>query len=158
MKKCCFTGHRNVVLTPQIEKDLNFVVRRLIEVGVEDFYAGGAIGWDTICAKTVIRFRDEKYHHIKLHLVLPCPESQQTAKWSAECKRVYYDVLNQADSIQVLSDKYHRNCMKDRNQWLIEHSDCCVCYYNKNQSASGTGQTFRMALMKGLRVFNICKC
>lgn len=155
MKKCCFTGHRHIMLTDKIKGDLYDTIDILINLGVRDFYAGGAIGWDTVCAMTIIKFRDEKYHDIKLHLILPCPEVEQTAMWSENQKKLYYDVIDNADSVQVLSDKYYKDCMKDRNQYLVNVSDCCICYYDKNKSATGTGQTVRMAVAKGLTVFNI---
>ena len=45
----------------------------MIGRGVTDFYNGGAIGFDMLCAKTVIALKAE-YSDIKLHLLLPCPD------------------------------------------------------------------------------------
>lgn len=45
--------------------------------------------------------------------------------------------------------------MKKRNARLIEHADCCVCYYNVKRSASGTGQTVRMALNRNMTIINL---
>ena len=81
MKNICFTGHRQIrndgTLTIRLEETL----RNLIEQhGATDFYSGSAIGWDTLCAKTVLKLRST-YPHIRLHLVFPCCEAEQTASW-----------------------------------------------------------------------------
>lgn len=39
---------------------------------------------------------------------------------------------------------------------FIYIADCCVCYYNK-ESPCGTGQTVRMAINKGIEIFNIAE-
>ncbi len=77
--KICFTGHRKIVITPELKNKLTNFLKNLIVQGTVDFYTGGAIGWDTIAAQTVLRLR-EVYPQIKLHLVLPCSNEEQTAK------------------------------------------------------------------------------
>lgn len=63
----------------------------------------------------------------------------------------YDRILLMADSTEYISEKYYYGCMKARNARLVELADCCVCYYDNKKSASGTGQTVRMAERK-----NIC--
>ena len=69
----CFSGHR-VLHDPktEIEKKLEAAVRECISKGAERFLTGGALGFDTLAAKTIIHLRTE-YPHIKLILALPCP-------------------------------------------------------------------------------------
>ena len=43
----------------------------ITEYGVNTFIDGGALGFDTIAAETVIEMR-EKYQNIKLVMYLPC--------------------------------------------------------------------------------------
>lgn len=144
MKTCFFTGHRSVKLTPELSKRLIDTLEMLIESGVTDFYAGGAIGWDTICAECVLALR-KRFPQIKLHLVLPCPPEIQTAAWSSESKARYYGILNAADSAEQVSTAFTNDCMKKRNARLAELGDICICYFDEKRPRSGTGQTVRMA-------------
>ena len=155
MKNICFTGHRQIrndsSLTARLEKTL----RNLIEQhGATDFYSGGAIGWDTLCAETVLKLRNT-YPHIRLHLILPCCEAEQTASWNITQKEIYHKILSAADSVEFVSEHYYDGCMKKRNTRLTESADCCVCYYNEKRSASGTGQTVRMALKCNIDIVNL---
>ena len=153
MKSVCFTGHRNVRITNELLALLNKTLTDLIENGAADFYAGGALGWDMLCEQIVLDLR-KKYPHIKLHLVLPCSEVEQTARWNDMQKEEYRKILNAANDIEYTSDHYYDGCMKVRNARLVELADCCVCYYD-NRSRSGTGQTVRMAMDKGIKIINL---
>lgn len=155
MKSVCFTGHRTIKITRELKAALINVLRRLIEnEGAVDFYAGGAVGWDTLCAQAVIALR-RRYPHIRLRLVLPCCEAEQTAKWSAEQQADYKRILAAADSAEYTSEHYYNECMKARNARLVELADICVCYYNKSRPTSGTGQTVRMAEQKSIKIINL---
>ena len=151
-KKCCFTGHRKITDTDELREKLENVLIILIENGTTDFYAGGAVGFDLLCEQTVLKLR-EKCPYIKLHLILPCNETEQTYGWTSDNKAEYHRILLASDSIEYVSEHNTKNCMKKRNARLVELSDCCVCYYKI--SRSGTGQTVRMAEAKGMRIINI---
>ena len=80
MKSICFTGHRKISEdTKTLSQKLYKKLEKAINDGVTDFYAGGAIGWDTLAAFTVIELR-KNYPYIKLHLVIRAVESQ-VRKW-----------------------------------------------------------------------------
>ncbi len=156
MKSVCFTGYRNVKETVELKKSLLEQLVKLIDEGADVFYAGGAVGWDMLCERAIIEMR-EKYPHIKLHLVLPCPAEEQTAKWSESDKREFMELLSAADMVEVCSEHYYDGCMKVRNQRLVDLADVCVCYYNESNKCSGTGQTVRMAERKHICIINILK-
>lgn len=154
MKTVCFTGYRGVEDTESVQNRLLQVLEQLINGGVTDFYVGGAIGFDTFAADTVLILR-EKHPHIRLYLILPCCKADQTAKWTATQLAEYDRILLVADGVEYISDKYFNGCMKARNARLVELADCCFCYYDNKKSASGTGQTVRMAEHKGIKIINI---
>ena len=153
MKTCCFTGHRIIKITPELVQRMKDTITKLIERGVTDFYNGGAIGFDMLCAETVISLKAE-YPDIKLHLLLPCPPEEQVKGWNKAQIVRYNEILQAADCVTVLSEHYTNDCMKQRNKRLVELSDCCICYCNNPRS--GTGQTVRMAREKGIDVINLC--
>ena len=153
MKTCCFTGHRIMKITHELVQNLRDAVVDVIGKGVTDFYDGGAIGFDMLCAETVIELKAD-YPDIRLHLLLPCPADEQIKGWNKGQITRYEKVLQAADSVTVVSEHYTKDCMKQGNQRLAEFSDCWICYCTNPRS--GTGQTIRMAMEKGIDVINMC--
>ena len=78
---CSFTGHR--IIKKSHSAKLRELLSRAIEYaysnGVRTFYSGGAIGFDTLAASEVIKFR-ASHPDTRLVILVPCPE--QSAKWS----------------------------------------------------------------------------
>lgn len=153
MKNVCFTGHRNIKVTQEFRERLYHLLEIMIQNGAINFYAGGAIGFDTECELIILKLR-EKYPNIKLHIIMPCPKEEQTKQWKQDDeKKLYYKILSLADSTELCSEHYDKNCMKKRNARLVKLADCFVCYYYK--SRSGTGQTIRMAQKNKLEIINL---
>ena len=152
MKTCCFTGHRIIKVTPELTSRLRNTIIDLYKQGVTDFYNGLAIGWDMLCADTVIGLKTD-YGDMKLHLLLPCPADEQIKGWNKAQIENYMRILQAADSVTVISEHYTDDCMKRRNEKLVELADCCVCYCNNRRS--GTGQTMKMAENKGISIINL---
>lgn len=157
MKNVCFTGHRQIDKSNalQIKTLLDSAICGLVDRGVTDFYCGGALGWDTICASMILYLKKRKALDIKLHLVLPCSNEEQTKKWSDSDKQTFYGLMMFADDIEYIGKDYTPDCMRKRNARLVELADCCVCYYDSSIQRSGTGQTVRMAGEKGIEIINI---
>ena len=149
MKSCCFTGHRVLKVTPELVSRLRNTIIDLHEQGVTEFINGAALGFDQLSSKAVIDLRSE-YDDIHLHLLLPCPADEQVKGWNKVQITEYMKILDEADS-----EHYTNDCMKRRNERLVELADCCVCYCNNPRS--GTGQTVRMAENKGIEVINLAK-
>ena len=152
MKTCCFTGHRIIKITPELVQRLRDVILNMIEGGVTDFYNGGAVGFDMLCAETVIALKAE-YSNIKLHMLLPCPSREQVKGWSKAQIARYNEILQTADSVTVISEHYTDDCMRRRNERLVELADCCICYCTNPRS--GTGQTVRFAERKSIEIINL---
>lgn len=157
MKSACFTGHRKISEDiTEIQKNLyNTLENYINNHGLTDFYAGGAVGWDTISAVTVLELR-KIYPQIRLHMVLPCSNEEQTKNMNIQQKTYFYKVLEYADSVEYVSQNYYRGCMKSRNFRLVKYADCCFCYFNPENKFSGTFQTVNMAKKKNIAIINFC--
>ena len=148
---CCFTGHREITLPVEtIQYNLEKQLKELISSGVIYYGAGGALGFDTIAALTVIKLR-QIYPHIKLIMVLPCKE--QTKGWNSNDIEIYNYILNQADKVVYTSENYYPGCMHKRNRHLVDNSSHCICYLEKN--TGGTAYTVNYAKEKGLTIYNV---
>ncbi len=135
---CCFTGHRIIPAeeAEEIGLRLKAEAENLINKGVVVFIAGGALGFDTMAAQTVLTLKS-KYPFIKLVLALPC--DNQSEKWSDSNKRVYDDLLSECDLAHYVNRSYKNDCMRLRNEYMVKHAKYCVCYLRKQ--GGGTAYT-----------------
>ncbi len=153
-KICCFTGHRTIP-EPQrtaLAVALDVEVRRLIREGYRYFGAGGALGFDTMAAQSVLKLRQE-FPHIRLILVLPCAD--QATRWQESDRLIYERIKEQADKVVCLANAYTPDCMLRRNRHLVDHSDACVCY--QTQPSGGTAYTVGYAKSRGVPVINLAE-
>lgn len=149
---CFFTGHRKIDGSKKNEllKKLEDTVTAMIEDGVTVFITGGALGFDTLAAQTVLKLR--KTYSITLCLYIP--SINQTEGWGYEDVIEYNRILKEADEVFYVSrERGTPALMKKRNRAMVEAGDRCVCYMNN--PVSGTGHTVRLAKEKGIEVINL---
>ena len=151
---CCFTGHRNIPQrkSRQIQERLRNEIVTAIQDGYTFFYAGGAIGFDTMAAQTILELK-EQYPYIKLILALPC--KSQADYWKQEDKDEYERIIKAADNVVWTSEKYTSDCMFKRNRYLVDHSSLCICYLTRQ--TGGTAYTVNYARNKGIEIINIAE-
>lgn len=148
---CAFTGHRpksflwkydesatDCVLLKEV---LTAQIKALADRGVTDFLSGMAQGADLWCSEIVLDLKKEN-PALMLHCILPC--KGQASKWTASAQKRYYSILAQADEVVYVRQEYSRDCMLERNRYLVDHSSFLLAVYNGTQR-SGTGATVRHA-------------
>ena len=152
VQTCCFTGHRVI---PSGEKEtirhlLETAIEKAIQDGYRFFGAGGALGFDTLAAQTVLTLK-QQYPHIRLILVLPC--INQANGWKSSDIDEYERIKALADKVVYTSREYTSGCMHKRNRHLVDNSSLCICYLTK--LSGGTAYTIRYAESKKISVFNL---
>lgn len=149
---CCFTGHRKISITDYdiIKMRLQASVEIAIKNGYRFFGAGGALGFDTLSAQTILNLK-KKYPQIRLILVLPC--ITQTLGWKESDIDEYERIKSLADKVVYTSKEYSYGCMHKRNRHLVDYSSLCICYLTENKG--GTAYTVKYAESKGVSVINI---
>ena len=154
LKTACFTGHRTLpeAELPEITGRLEDVLTSLIEQGYRYFGAGGALGFDTLAAQTILRLR-ERYPQIRLILVLPC--RNQARGWPRSDIYIYEEIKRRADKVTYTSESYFQGCMQKRNRHLVDNSSVCVCCLTK--PTGGTAHTVNYARRCGLRILNMAQ-
>jgi uncharacterized phage-like protein YoqJ len=160
-KSCAFTGHRpkkfpwgydeTALDCVALKNALTAQIAELVDAGVTDFLSGMAEGADAWAALSVLALR-EKNPMLKLHCILPCRE--QADKWTASSRELYHSILEQADSIVYVSRRYHKNCMLERNRFLVSHADLLFAVYN-GEWRGGTASTVRYARKLGREIWVI---
>lgn len=124
---CCFSGHRKLP-KDQIEKiikHLNQEVDWLIAQSVTNFISGGALGFDQLAASLIIT-KKEMGQPIRLIFALPC--KNQDELWHNNQKKLYHNLLSEADEIIYLSESYHDTCMAERNHYMVDQASYCICH------------------------------
>ncbi len=151
-KICAFTGHRQIKREHKvyIEQMLARAVNYAYGRGCTEFYTGGAIGFDTLAALEVLKYK-KSHTDVRLVLILPCRD--QSKNWSRAQKSEYDYVIKYADEVRYVSDSYYDGCIRERNFRLIENAEILIAYVCR--SNSGSAQTMRMANARGIDIYNI---
>ena len=155
-KICCFTGHRRIPDSEiiKLKQRLDETIDQLIDNGVRTFRTGGALGFDTLAALSVLVRKEKRAEKISLELCLPCRD--QPKSWRQKDVDIYNFILSRADKITYLHDEYTASCMLERNRFMVDGSDFCVAYCTSPSSPrGGTAYTVRYANSKNLPVINI---
>ena len=152
LEACCFTGHR---IIPCGERSalgalLDSHISRISGSGAKTFICGGALGFDTMAARAVLRAR-ESNGDIRLCLALPYRGMERHL--SAADRKEFESILSAADGIVYTAEIYDRGCMLRRDRYMVDKSSICVSYMTKN--TGGTAYTVGYALKKGLEVINL---
>ena len=148
----CFTGHRQIPFLKRhrIKSDLRKTVIQCIGQGYRYFGAGGALGFDTVAARTILELK-KTYPEIKLILVLPCPS--QASKWDKADIAEYERIKQSADKVVYTSQEFNRGCMHKRNRHLVDNSSLCIAYLT--ETTGGTAYTVDYAKSNGLTIINL---
>ena len=138
----CFTGHRRVPShhCRALEAGIERWIQKLMKQGIVYYMAGGALGFDTLAAQTVLRMK-KTFPQLRLILVLPCGD--QTRTWAEQDVQTYEAIRRKADRVIVLNTHYKPGCMQARNRYLVDHSGICLAYCTRD--AGGTAYTVRYA-------------
>lgn len=151
----CFTGHRTIPQAwhAELKRRLRKEILRQIEAGGTVFRAGGALGFDTMAAQTVLELR-ETHPGIRLELILPCPS--QSEHWRPLDVKVYEEILAQADRVRYVSPYYFAGVLQMRNRELVRGAAVCVGYLTDSHTHSGgTAYTVMQAVSGGADFVNL---
>ena len=132
----------------KLKEELSDRIEKLIADGYTDFLSGMAEGVDTWAVEIVLVLREKKTA-LTLHCILPCRE--QADKWCDSARQRYRIILDQADSIVYVNRAYCKNCMLERNRFLVDHADLLLAVYN-GERRGGTAATVRYARKQGKEI------
>ncbi len=139
---CFFSGHRCLPEDPRLLPALEDAIRRASGAGCRRFLCGGALGFDTLTAQTLLR----KQQNLRLCLVLPC-RGQERA-WPQADQETYWEILRQADEWEFLQGDYTPGCMLRRNRVMASRSGRGLFLWDGRKSG-GTAYTLRYFRLLG---------
>lgn len=152
-KTCCFTGHRPEKLFPN-EKDVSldsapvkkllsviaFHIDKMTAAGCDTFISGMARGVDLWAADLVL---DLKRHNPAIKLICAMPHREHGSGFVGLDRWELCTILEEADKVVYVSDRYSKNCLAARNRFLVDNSSHLLGVVSDYRS--GTGQTIRYA-------------
>jgi len=150
-KICCFSGHSRIYDSEELFKNILKKAEELIvECGVSEFWVGNYGDSDRIFASAIRKLK-EKYHDIKLILVLP----YLTATIN-ENKELYYknfDCMLMADIPENTPKRFY---ISKCNQYMINNSDYMICYVKYGWG--GAAKTLDIAKrQQNIKIINIAE-
>ena len=77
---------------------------------------------------------------MKLHCILPC--KAQADGWTSSERDVYRSMMDEADSIVYVNREKTRDCMLERNRYMIDYASLVLAVYN-GEKRGGTAATIR---------------
>ena len=146
-KACAVTGHR------VLEKDFSFeklknILERVVDAGFDTFLVGMALGFDTQCFLALHEIRKQK--PIKIIACVPC--ESQPIKFNEKQKKLYYDMLESADNVVLVSKEYTNYCMMKRNRYMVDNCSLLFAYLKRN--FGGTYHTVEYAKKQQVQILN----
>lgn len=138
MSVCTFFGHRECYgLDAEV---LRSAIKDLISQGVTEFLVGHQGQFDGM-VRSCLRSLQTQYPNIRYSVVLAYLPTE---------KREFEDL---SDTMYPEIEGHPRFAIERRNKWMIEASDCCICYIN--HTWGGAYKFARMAMRRGLKLRNL---
>ncbi len=164
-KNCCCTGHRpkgfpfkygidkkkHTAYMQELEQKIELAIT---EYGITNFISGMALGVDMDFAEIVLKLRNK--YPVTLECAIPCPN--QTLKWNGKDILRYNSILERADEINLISERYTPECMLKRNRYMVDKSELIIAVFNGIQKG-GTWYTINYANSKNkiIELIDLCK-
>ena len=139
-KRCCIIGHRSIQINEDDKIKLyNFLKNLIINENVNIFLFGSKGEFNFLCHKIITELK-QKYTKI-LRYVYACKNEnfileEERDKWQKTLSQFYKEEINVLCFDKIFHfeniDKSGKLCYLKRNYKLIDDSDICLFYYNKN--------------------------
>jgi uncharacterized phage-like protein YoqJ len=141
------SGHRSVdKASPAYSYVRNAFIDLLADYKPAKVITGMALGFDTLVAEVCI----EK----SVPFIAAVPYKGQELFWSKEEKNHYFDLLEHADLVEIVSPGGHSSWKyQHRNMWICNNSDMSIVCFDG--SPSGTRNYVEYALSKKKEIIRI---
>ncbi len=155
----CFTGHRpkSIPWIDDLTDERYIAVKDIlkqkiidaIDNGITHFISGMAEGVDLLVAELVL---EAKWDYPFIFLECAIPFSGQDTRFSKTNQQRYQKIIENADKVSVLSNRYYNGCLFSRNLYMVENSSLLIAVFNGIKEG-GTFQTISLAKKKNLEVW-----
>lgn len=144
-KICCFAGHRDIINSEKVYKELiNLIEEMITTKNVLEFWVGNYGTFDLLSARAVRELKI-KYPDIQLNLVIPYITN------SVNLRKDEFDNIIMAD----IKEKTPKNLkILKCNEYMINNSQYLICYVA--HTWGGAYKTLLYAKNKNKNIYNLC--
>ena len=136
----CFIGHRKIDKSKNLEDKLLSEIEKLICSGVNTFLFGSKSEFDTLCYNVVTTLKEKYPDIVRVKFNTSSEVGLESEREAHKFERKLSDFFGEDVSIKtfeenVLSKKSlraKRGAYIERNKEIIDASDFCIFYYDKN--------------------------
>lgn len=141
MSACTFFGHRDCpeMIKPRIRET---VTRLIVDYGVTEFYVGNNGNFDSMVYSALKELK-QKYLQISYAVVLAYLPADNSID-------LYDGNTIYPEGLETVPKRF---AISKRNDWMIAHSDYCVCYITHN--FGGAFQFVKKSKKKGRNIINL---
>ncbi len=164
-RTCCFLGHRKIVYTKELEALIYKTVKNLIEhENVTNFLFGSKSNFDDLCHKIITDMMSQYPNISRIYARAEFPYINK--EYEEYLLKSYEETYFPQKAINAGKAVYIK-----RNIEIIDKSDICIIYYNKDympplrkaskrnlleyQPKSGTKTAYEYALKKEKIIINV---
>lgn len=158
MKAVSFSGYRPEKFEFDLDENcgeyielvdfLREKIIELIEKKYKTFYIGGCDGFDLLVGRILYGL---KYIY-DIDIIIAMPYRSFGNKFSNKWKDILKELMAVSDIVYV-NEKYNYGCYQKRNEYMVNHSQILVVYYNGKKG--GTLNTIKYANKLGKEIINI---
>ena len=166
-KICCFIGHRKIDNIDKVEtKTKEIVLDLILNKNVKIFLFGSKSEFDDLCLKILSQLK-EKFVDLK-RIGYTCKSEGIVLETEKEKFETLYSKIFKSETELYCVDEEFEHSTKyvsgkasyiERNQEMINDSDYCVFYYDKNylppKNKSGTKIAYDYAIKKKKQIINV---
>ncbi|MDR0906385.1 MAG: DUF1273 domain-containing protein [Oscillospiraceae bacterium] len=156
----CFSGYRPEKLPwgydetdtrcRELKRRLFHIAEALYVAGKRKFICGMARGCDTFFCEAALTLRDI-HADVFIEAAIPC--QTQANAWAAVQRARYFDLLSRCDAETFISRAYTRDCMMQRNRYMVDSSSVIVTVFDGR--FGGTMATRKYAERCGLEIIDL---
>ena len=178
-KTVCFFGHRTIADTKQVKTRLTTTVSKLISEGADTFLFGSRSEFDSLCWEVVTELQTQHPNIKRVCYVTPHETAITSNEQRLQLEQIYFTLAGSKVRFEeyesAVNSQKSQNAAENsyimRNQDMVDNSDVCVFYYDKDylpprrkrtknvvadyQPKSGTAITFTYAQRKKKIIKNL---
>ena len=158
LHRCCFAGcmpEKTTFSESIIKNKIRIEIREAIKSGFTTFITGMAPGVDILAAEIVIEMR-QIYKEIKLIAAVPYPGFGKTRDYKRNLQ--YKKIIERVDLIKEISPKLSDDCLKKRNEWMINHSSRVIVAFNGSDAETKNTMDFANSKSVDVRLIDLKGC
>ena len=146
---CAFFGHRDTLVTNELEKKLEQTILDLIDEGIDEFWCCEQGNFDWLARMTMLKIKkDNPFIHL---CYIPTCDIRQYSNLRQQHLNEHYEIIYTDEMVS----SHPRFSITKRNQYIAKNSDVIICYITSN--SGGAYNAIKIAQKFDKRIINLAQ-